>query len=247
MDSEPGLKLMLGVSGVVDRDDGRVGTRFGERRIYMCHAVRLSSCLGVWCVPVRPWRAHPSFAHTTHRTPHTPCPQDLSLCCCDICVVKFVVVPMSETAAAPPEAKKAKTIMNKYPEAPDEEWPEAWLMTEEGDDKEAFDQCKPNKQTPNVPVDAAAMRALGIHYWKLDATAYEYPVKAIPWDPKDAPDPKLAALRDDRGYNYADIITIHPDHLPEFDKKIAAFFEEHIHDAGTLVLERKKRNTGDAL
>jgi len=33
------------------------------------------------------------------------------------------------------------------------------------------------------------------------------------------------------GYNYADIITIHPDHLPEFDKKIEAFFEEHIHDA----------------
>jgi 1,2-dihydroxy-3-keto-5-methylthiopentene dioxygenase len=33
------------------------------------------------------------------------------------------------------------------------------------------------------------------------------------------------------GYNYADIITVHPDHLPEFEKKIAAFFEEHIHDA----------------
>lgn len=33
------------------------------------------------------------------------------------------------------------------------------------------------------------------------------------------------------GYNYADIITIHPDHLPEFEKKIAAFFDEHIHDA----------------
>ena len=32
-------------------------------------------------------------------------------------------------------------------------------------------------------------------------------------------------------YSYADIITIHPDHLPEFEKKIAMFFEEHIHDA----------------
>ena len=120
-----------------------------------------------------------------------------------------------------------KQKMMEYPQAPDSEWPEAWLMTE----SEVEDQCLPNKQTPNVPVDAAGMRQLGINYWKLDAAAYEYPIKAIPWDPADAADPKLQALRDDRGYNYADIITIHPDHLPEFDKKIAAFFEEHIHDA----------------
>jgi len=29
----------------------------------------------------------------------------------------------------------------------------------------------------------------------------------------------------------ADIITVTPEHLPEFEKKIASFFEEHIHDA----------------
>lgn len=29
----------------------------------------------------------------------------------------------------------------------------------------------------------------------------------------------------------ADIITVNPEHLPEFEKKIKAFFEEHIHDA----------------
>jgi 1,2-dihydroxy-3-keto-5-methylthiopentene dioxygenase len=46
-----------------------------------------------------------------------------------------------------------------------------------------------------------------------------------------ASDPKLVALRDARGYSYADIITVHPDHLPQFDDKIKAFFEEHIHDA----------------
>jgi 1,2-dihydroxy-3-keto-5-methylthiopentene dioxygenase len=46
-----------------------------------------------------------------------------------------------------------------------------------------------------------------------------------------AADPKLAALRDARGYNYADIITVHPDHLDHFDDKIKSFFEEHIHDA----------------
>ena len=133
--------------------------------------------------------------------------------------------PSDKTKTSPPQAKKTKMSL---PEAKDEDWPTAWLMV---DDDQVKDQCLPNQREPNVPVSAQAMRDLGIHYWKLDAEAYEYPIKAIPWDPKDAVDPQLAALRDDRGYNYADIITIHPDHLPEFEKKIAAFFEEHIHDA----------------
>ena len=42
----------------------------------------------------------------------------------------------------------------------------------------------------------------------MDAEKYEYPVKAVPWDPKDAVDPRLKAIRDDRGYSYADIITV---------------------------------------
>merc|ERR1712154_578588 len=50
-------------------------------------------------------------------------------------------------------------------------------------------------------------------------------------DPKDAVDPKLTQLRDERGYSYADIITVHPDHLPGYHDKVKAFFEEHIHDA----------------
>jgi len=128
-------------------------------------------------------------------------------------------------AEAVPESKKLKT--GDVPMAPDEEWPEAWLMKE----GEIEDQCKENRQEPNVPVKPDHMKRLGIHYWKMDADAFDYPVKSVPWDPKDAMDPKLKALRDERGYSYADIITIHPDHLPEFEKKIAMFFEEHIHDA----------------
>ena len=124
------------------------------------------------------------------------------------------------------EHKDKKQKMEEYPCAPDEEWPEAWLMPETVED-----QCKPNKLEPNVPVTAAQMKELGISYWKMDADAFEYPIKSVPWDPKDAMDPKLKALRDARGYSYADIITVHPDHLPEFEKKIEAFFEEHIHDA----------------
>lgn len=124
----------------------------------------------------------------------------------------------------PSEAKKAKC---EVPIAPDSDFPEAWIIP---DDVE--DQYADNKMEPNVPVTAADLKKIGVLYWKMDdVDKYEYPIKAIPWDPKDALDPKLKQLRDDRGYSYADIITIHPDHLPEFEKKQKAFFEEHIHDA----------------
>jgi 1,2-dihydroxy-3-keto-5-methylthiopentene dioxygenase len=111
--------------------------------------------------------------------------------------------------AEAPDTKKQKM---EYPMAPDEDWPEAWLMP-----AEVEDQCKENRLEPNVPVTAEDMKKLGIAYWKMDAESFEYPVKAVPWDPKDAMDPKLVALRDARGYSYADIITVHPDHLPEFE------------------------------
>ncbi len=67
-----------------------------------------------------------------------------------------------------PSAKKAKMeeeskVEAQAPapavveEAPDNEWPEAWVMSEDVED-----QKKPNKMEPNVPVDAAALRELGI-------------------------------------------------------------------------------------
>ena len=128
-----------------------------------------------------------------------------------------------KTTTEEPTAKKPKMSL---PEAPDEEWPESWLIADEIEN-----QFAPNKLEPNVPISVAELRTIGICYWKMDAESYEYPVKAVPWDPKDATDPKLQQIRDDRGYNYADIITVHPDHLPEFEKKLKSFFEEHIHDA----------------
>lgn len=124
---------------------------------------------------------------------------------------------------AQPDTKKQKMSVA---EAPDSEWPEAWLLPDD-----VKDQCALNKLEPNVAADVQGLRKLGISYWKMDADAFTYPVKEVPWDPKDVQDPKLKALRDDRGYSYADIITVHPDHLPGFEDKIKAFFEEHIHDA----------------
>jgi 1,2-dihydroxy-3-keto-5-methylthiopentene dioxygenase len=115
-----------------------------------------------------------------------------------------------------------------YPMAADEDWPEAWLMPAQT----VSDQCKPNRLEPNVPVTAGQLKEIGICFWKMeDVDKYDYPIKSVPWDPSDAADPKLQGLRDARGYSYADIITVHPDHLPEFEAKIASFFEEHIHDA----------------
>lgn len=123
-----------------------------------------------------------------------------------------------------PEAKKQKMSIEQ---APDNEWPEAWYIVE----GELDDQKKENRQEPNKPCTVETLKDLGIDYWKMDADSFEYPTKAVPWNPKDAVDPKLSALRDDRGYSYADIISIHPDHLPEYEKKVKFFFEEHIHDA----------------
>ena len=110
----------------------------------------------------------------------------------------------------------------------DDDWPEAWYMVP---DEEVEDQKRENRLSPNKPVTTKDMKELGLNYWKMDAETYEYPVKSIPWDPKDATDPRLRALRDDRGYSYADVLTIHPDHLPGFDTHVRNFFTEHIHDA----------------
>jgi hypothetical protein len=122
------------------------------------------------------------------------------------------IAPAADTATTEeaPDTKKQKM---EYPMAPDEDWPEAWLMPA----GEVEDQCKENRMEPNVAFTAQDMKKLGIAYWKMDAESFEYPVKAVPWDPKDAMDPKLMAIRDARGYSYADIITVHPDHLPEFE------------------------------
>jgi len=115
---------------------------------------------------------------------------------------------------------------NALPQAKPSEWPEAWLIP---DDVE--DQYATNKQEPNVPVSVDELKKIGVNYWKMDAESYEYPVKSVPWDTSNSADPKLQQLRDDRGYSYADIITVHKDHLPDFENKLKAFFEEHIHDA----------------
>uniref|UniRef100_A0A673HF03 acireductone dioxygenase (Fe(2+)-requiring) n=1 Tax=Sinocyclocheilus rhinocerous TaxID=307959 RepID=A0A673HF03_9TELE len=42
-------------------------------------------------------------------------------------------------------------------------------------------------------------------------------------------DPELQKIREERGYSYMDIITIHPDKLPDYENKVNMFYEEHLH------------------
>jgi len=157
-----------------------------------------------------------AFNHASTPIIHKTMPEDAAKINDDIA---------TKTEEEQPPSKKIKS--GKMEQTPASEWPEAWVMP----DGDCEDQKKPNKQEPNVPYSVDELKEIGICYWKLDAGAFEYPKISVPWDPKDATDPKLAQIRDDRGYSYADIITVHPDCLPSYDDKVKAFFEEHIHDA----------------
>jgi hypothetical protein len=100
---------------------------------------------------------------------------------------------MSGNAETEVESNKKQKIMASIEESPNADWPEAWFM-EEG---ETIAQKAANRQEPNKAATVEDLRKLGIKYWKMDADSYSYPVKAVPWDPKDAVDPRLSALRDD--------------------------------------------------
>lgn len=88
---------------------------------------------------------------------------------------------------------------------------EAWYM-----DSSDEDQRKPHRLNPNRPVSLDELKALGVHYWKLNADIYET-------------DPELEQIRKDQNYSHMDIITIHKDTLPNYDEKLKIFFEEHLH------------------
>jgi 1,2-dihydroxy-3-keto-5-methylthiopentene dioxygenase len=42
-------------------------------------------------------------------------------------------------------------------------------------------------------------------------------------------DPRLQAIRAERGYTYSDLVECCPKKLPGYDTKILSFYEEHIH------------------
>lgn len=90
------------------------------------------------------------------------------------------------------------------------------------------DQTAENRQEPNHEVSSSELADLGVLHWYLPPRG-DYPPKAVPWEPQGIQDKQLAAIRDARGYNYADIITCSEECLPDYKNKLKAFFEEHIH------------------
>jgi len=68
----------------------------------------------------------------------------------------------------------------------------------------------------NVEVSLDYVTSLGVLYWAIDPVNHEK-------------DGKLAAIRRERGYSYHDIVTISPQTLPNYEARLKAFYEEHLH------------------
>ena len=84
------------------------------------------------------------------------------------------------------------------------------------DDDTTTDQRAPHKAAGAPPVTGDTLAALGVLAWKL-----------APGTPEG--EARLAAIRLARGYSYQDTIEVSPSTLPEYESKIKAFFEEHLH------------------
>ncbi|ORC88993.1 putative 1,2-Dihydroxy-3-keto-5-methylthiopentene dioxygenase [Trypanosoma theileri] len=99
--------------------------------------------------------------------------------------------------------------------------PECWIMPAEIQDPKA-----PNKCTPNVPVDIAALTALGVSYRHLDLSDLLKNAEKL--------ETPILALKKELGYVGHDIVCISPDkHLggpTAFEDQLKIFFTEHIHE-----------------
>ena len=85
----------------------------------------------------------------------------------------------------------------------------AWFM----DDSDA-DQREPHQKSPNEPVSLEQLASLGVLHWS-GLTGPE--------------DPRLAQIKQERGYSYQDVVNVCPEKLPGYDQKVVSFFTEHIH------------------
>lgn len=84
------------------------------------------------------------------------------------------------------------------------------------DDDPTVDQREEHRLNPNKPASLEVLQKLGVLYWTFDADTYKE-------------NPKFAAMRVERGYDYEDTCTVSRETMPNYDEKIKSFFEEHIH------------------
>ncbi|KAG2302348.1 hypothetical protein Bca52824_030999 [Brassica carinata] len=88
---------------------------------------------------------------------------------------------------------------------------EAWLMDESNED-----QRLPHHPSPKELLTMDYLAELGVLYWKLNPENYEN-------------DSQLSKIRDERGYDYMDILDLCPEKVSNYEEKLKNFFTEHIH------------------
>ncbi|XP_022138499.1 1,2-dihydroxy-3-keto-5-methylthiopentene dioxygenase 4-like [Momordica charantia] len=88
---------------------------------------------------------------------------------------------------------------------------EAWFMDDSNED-----QRLPHHRDPKEFVSMKQLAELGVLYWKLNPNNYEN-------------DEELKKIREDRGYNYVDLLDICPEKLANYEGKLKDFYTEHIH------------------
>jgi len=95
--------------------------------------------------------------------------------------------------------------------------------------KDADSRQETNQIDPSDMVGAEVLAAAGVQYMYLDPSNYDYPERQVPWEPNTTNndlDPLLADLRDERGFSYADIITV--------KARVDSFWIEHFHEFNTV-------------
>lgn len=108
-------------------------------------------------------------------------------------------------------------------------WPSMWRIMSDEVIKDADSRQEKNQLDPSDMVGAEVLAAAGVQYMYLDPSNYAYPERQVPWEPNitnNDLDPLLADLRDERGFSYADIITV--------KARVDSFWIEHFHEFNTV-------------
>uniref|UniRef100_A0A7N0TT34 Acireductone dioxygenase n=1 Tax=Kalanchoe fedtschenkoi TaxID=63787 RepID=A0A7N0TT34_KALFE len=88
---------------------------------------------------------------------------------------------------------------------------QAWFMDDSNEDKRL-----PHHLNPHQFVSPDQLAELGVLYWNLNPKDYEN-------------DAELQKIREDRGYNYTDMLDLCPEKTENYEEKLNNFFTEHIH------------------
>ncbi|XP_063848483.1 acireductone dioxygenase-like isoform X2 [Scylla paramamosain] len=88
----------------------------------------------------------------------------------------------------------------------------AWYMDDSLDDQRLEHQLSPPQ---SVSLEDLAKNT-GVMYYKLDPKKYEE-------------EGKLSRIKEERGYNYMDVIQVSPEKMHNYEERIKVFFEEHLH------------------